>query len=246
MNITEIKSKLAKLLRLSESSNANEAAAAITKFESLCVQHGVAKDDITADFDPDKDEVIELPFGKLFKKRDYAVITIVGAVSSYYNGRTITTNPKENSYSGNRVLKVIASKSNQIQIEIYSEFLLETMEKIATKAKKNNPIAPRNFRQNFRKGFALTISERLFEMKKQQESQEFTDGGKPGLVIVEHNKREQKNALAFLNDKYPHRTQGGTTRMGYGYHEGKDAAQGVGLQKQAKGNTSPTLALTGS
>ena len=200
MNITEIKSKLAKLLRLSESSNANEAAAAITKFESLCVQHGVAKDDITADFDPDKDEVIEL----------------------------------------------IASKSNQIQIEIYSEFLLETMEKIATKAKKNNPIAPRNFRQNFRKGFALTISERLFEMKKQQESQEFTDGGKPGLVIVEHNKREQKNALAFLNDKYPHRTQGGTTRMGYGYHEGKDAAQGVGLQKQAKGNTSPTLALTGS
>ena len=244
MNITEIKSKLAKLLRLSESSNANEAAAAITKFESLCVQHGVAKADISADFDPEKDEVIELPFGKLFRKRDVAVITVVGAVAHYYNGRTITTCPKNNQTY--RVLQVIASKANQIQIELYAEFLLETMERISTKAKKDNLDAPRGFRQNFRKGFAQTIAERLFEMKKQQESQELSEAGKPGLVIMEHNKREQKNALAFLNDKYPHRKSGGRSRLGYGYHEGKDAAQGVGLQKQTEGKTSPTLALTGS
>ena len=244
MNITEIKSKLAKLLRLSESSNANEAAAAITKFESLCVQHGVAKADISTDFDPEKDEVIELPFGKLFRKRDVAIITVVGAVAHYYNGTTITACPKNNQTY--RVLQVIASKANQIQIELYSEYLIDIMEKISTKAKRENPNSPRGFRQNFRKGFAVTIRDRLYEMKKQQESQELSEGGKPGLVIMEHNKREQKNALAFLDDKYPHRRPNAGIRYRYGFHKGKDAAQGVGLQKQTKGNTSPTLALTGS
>ena len=108
MNINEIKAKLAKLLRLSKSSNANEAAVAVQKFETLCKQHGVAKQDITADFDPDKDEVIELPFGKSYKKRDIAIYRLIAAVAKYYNGVVMI----DNTLSNGKQLKIIASKAN--------------------------------------------------------------------------------------------------------------------------------------
>ena len=112
MNINEIKSKLAKLLRLSKSSNANEAAVAIQKFETLCVQHGVAKQDVTADFDPELDVIIETSFGKTYKKRDIAIYRLIAAVAKYYNGVLMIDNDRLDG----KQLKIIASKSNQIQI----------------------------------------------------------------------------------------------------------------------------------
>ena len=243
MNINEIKSKLAKLLRLSKSSNANEAAVAIQKFETLCVQHGVAKQDITADFDPELDVIIETSFGKTYKKRDIAIYRLIAAVAKYYNGVLMIDNDRLDG----KQLKIIASKSNQIQIELYSDFLIDEMERLSKQAKKENKHTPRSFRANFRKGFALAINKRLVELKKIQESQETTQENQPALVVVEHNQREQKAALSFMLEKYPDiRTSTSRYNAGHGHHEGQDAAQGVGLRKQTEGVTSPTRALTGS
>ena len=243
MNINEIKSKLAKLLRLSKSSNANEAAVAIQKFETLCVQHGVAKQDITADFDPELDVIIETSFGKTYKKRDIAIYRLIAAVAKYYNGVLMIDNDRLDG----KQLKIIASKSNQIQIELYSDFLIDEMERLSKQAKKENKQTPRSFRANFRKGFALAINKRLVELKKVQESQETSQDNQPALVVVEHNQREQKAALSFLMEKYPDiRTSTSRYNAGHGHHEGQDAAQGVGLRKQTEGVTSPTRALTGS
>lgn len=243
MNINEIKSKLAKLLRLSKSSNANEAAVAIQKFETLCVQHGVAKQDITADFDPELDVIIETSFGKTYKKRDIAIYRLIAAVAKYYNGVLMIDNDRLDG----KQLKIIASKSNQIQIELYSDFLIDEMERLSKQAKKENKQTPRSFRANFRKGFALAINKRLVELKKAQESQETSQDNQPALVVVEHNQREQKAALSFLMEKYPDiRTSTSRYNAGHGHHEGQDAAQGVGLRKQTEGVTSPTRALTGS
>ena len=243
MNINEIKSKLAKLLRLSKSSNANEAAVAIQKFETLCVQHGVAKQDITADFDPELDVIIETSFGKTYKKRDIAIYRLIAAVAKYYNGVLMIDNDRLDG----KQLKIIASKSNQIQIELYSDFLIDEMERLSKQAKKENKQTPRSFRANFRKGFALAINKRLVELKKVQESQETSQDNQPALVVVEHNQREQKAALSFMMEKYPDiRTSTSRYNAGHGHHEGQDAAQGVGLRKQTEGVTSPTRALTGS
>tara|TARA_R100000988_G_scaffold90209_1_gene53709 strand:- start:556 stop:1287 length:732 start_codon:yes stop_codon:yes gene_type:complete len=243
MNINEIKSKLAKLLRLSKSSNANEAAVAIQKFETLCVQHGVAKQDITADFDPELDVIIETSFGKTYKKRDIAIYRLIAAVAKYYNGVLMIDHDRLDG----KQLKIIASKSNQIQIELYSDFLIDEMERLSKQAKKENKQTPRSFRANFRKGFALAINKRLVELKKVQESQETSQDNQPALVVVEHNQREQKAALSFMLEKYPDiRTSTSRYNAGHGHHEGQDAAQGVGLRKQTEGVTSPTRALTGS
>ena len=243
MNINEIKSKLAKLLRLSKSSNANEAAVAIQKFETLCVQHGVAKQDITADFDPELDVIIETSFGKTYKKRDIAIYRLIAAVAKYYNGVLMIDHDRLDG----KQLKIIASKSNQIQIELYSDFLIDEMERLSKQAKKENKQTPRSFRANFRKGFALAINKRLVELKKVQESQETSQDNQPALVVVEHNQREQKAALSFMMEKYPDiRTSTSRYNAGHGHHEGQDAAQGVGLRKQTEGVTSPTRALTGS
>jgi len=243
MNINEIKSKLAKLLRLSKSSNANEAAVAIQKFETLCVQHGVAKQDITADFDPELDVIIETSFGRTYKKRDIAIYRLISAVAKYYNGVLMIDNDRLDG----KQLKIIASKSNQIQIELYSDFLIDEMERLSKQAKKENKQTPRSFRANFRKGFALAINKRLVELKKVQESQETSQDNQPALVVVEHNQREQKAALSFMLEKYPDiRTSTSRYNAGHGHHEGQDAAQGVGLRKQTEGVTSPTRALTGS
>ncbi len=243
MNINEIKSKLAKLLRLSKSSNANEAAVAIQKFETLCVQHGVAKQDVTADFDPELDVIIETSFGKTYKKRDIAIYRLIAAVAKYYNGVLMIDNDRLDG----KQLKIIASKSNQIQIELYSEYLIDEMERLSKQAKKENKHTPRSFRANFRKGFALAINKRLIELKQIQESQETSQENQPALVVVEHNQREQKAALSFLLEKYPDiRKSTSRYNAGHGHHEGQDAAQGVGLRKQTEGVTSPTRALTGS
>ena len=243
MNINEIKSKLAKLLRLSKSSNANEAAVAIQKFETLCVQHGVAKQDVTADFDPELDVIIETSLGKTYKKRDIAIYRLIAAVAKYYNGVLMIDNDRLDG----KQLKIIASKSNQIQIELYSEYLIDEMERLSKQAKKENKHTPRSFRANFRKGFALAINKRLVELKKIQESQETSQENQPALVVVEHNQREQKAALSFMLEKYPDiRSSTSRYSAGHGHHEGQDAAQGVGLRKQTEGVTSPTRALTGS
>ena len=121
------------------------------------------------------------------------------------------------------------------------------MERISKEAKKENKNAPRSFRTNFRKGFAQAIHRRLIELKKEQESKEIIENNQPALVLVEHNKREQKAALSFLLDNYPDiRRSSSKYSAGHGHSQGQEAAQGVGLRKQTEGVTSPTLALTGS
>ena len=55
MSTESIKSKLAKMLRLSKSNNEHEATNALHKFEELCREYGVAPTEVTADYDPERD-----------------------------------------------------------------------------------------------------------------------------------------------------------------------------------------------
>merc|ERR1712078_441022 len=115
------------------------------------------------------------PFGKSYKKRDIAIYRLIAAVAKYYNGVVMI----DNTLSNGKQLKIIASKANQIQIELYGDYLIEEMERISKEAKKENKDAPRSFRTNFRKGFAQAIHKRLIELKKEQESKEIIENNQP-------------------------------------------------------------------
>ncbi len=84
MNTESIKSKLAKMLRLSKSSNEHEATNALYKFEELCREYGVAPTEVTADYDPERDEVIAFYYGKKFRKQDPSYNIIIQAVAKYF------------------------------------------------------------------------------------------------------------------------------------------------------------------
>jgi len=234
----ELRAKLTKVLRLQTSCNANEAANAAQVLDKLCKQWEISPNDIDEDYDPEKDEAIEWAMGDIRIKQDVAINVLIGSVANYYNGRTIIahahdkwTTPRE---IKERQLKVIATRGNQIQIELYSEYLIETMEKLADDAKREDPLSPREFRQNFRKGFSITVRDRLNEMKKVQEKEGKPDISVPALIVVNRNTIERQSVNDFINCKYPRLKSGNHFKLGAGSAKGREAASSVSLNKQVE------------
>ena len=262
--LSEIKAKIAKVLRLQQSKNAGEAANAAALVEKLCSEYELSPSEISADYDPEKDEVIEFGFGRMFRKQDTAFNMLIGGVVSYFNGRTIITHvgdPLENrikaanGHTARRQLHIIATKANKIQIELYADWLIDEMERQADQAKSQNLLeaneknagSPPQFRGNFRKGFANELAKRLIAMRKEQERRGQPDLQMEALAVVNRNSLARNAVNKVLNDKYPRRRAGAKFSKGYGFSKGSEAAKKVGLNKQTTGSkTSPTLALTGS
>ena len=252
--LSEIKAKIAKVLRLQQSKNAGEAANAAALVEKLCSEYELSPSEISADYDPDKDEVIEFGFGRMFRKQDTAFNMLIGGVVSYFNGRTIITHVDPiagSAYSNTnfhrRQLHIIATKANKIQIELYADWLIDEMERQSDQAKEKNPGSPPQFRGNFRKGFANELAKRLIAMRKEQERRGQPDLQMEALAVVNRNSLARNAVNRVLNDKYPRRRAGAKFSKGYGFSKGSEAAKKVGLNKQTTGSkTSPTLALTGS
>ena len=149
-----------------------------------------------------------------------------------------------------RVMNVIASKGNKLQIELYFDYLVETMNKLADEAKKSGGYgtARSTYKTNWKKGFSKKIADRLVAMKNEQKRNGKPELNEPALVVLNRNSIEQKATLAFLNEQYPDRTKSRRTRhSGIGYSDGSSRAEDIGLHKQTTGrDTSPTLALTGN
>ena len=250
MNLNQVKDKIAKLLRLQTSSNAGEAANAAAFVEKLCAKYNVSSTDCE-DYDPEKDEVIEFQVGKAYRKANVPEQNLIHGVTKYFNGQTIITYVPSNSMfyePPKRVMNVIASKSNKIQIELYLEYLIETMDKLADEAKKSGGYgtARTTYKTNWKKGFSKKIADRLIAMKNEQKRNGKPELNEPALVVLNRNRIEQKATLAFLDEQYPNRTRSRRTRCsGVGYADGSSKAESIGLNKQT-GASKETLALTGN
>ena len=250
MNLNQVKDKIAKLLRLQTSSNAGEAANAAAFVEKLCAKYNVSSTDCK-DYDPEKDEVIEFQVGKAYRKANVPEQNLIHGVTKYFNGQTIITYVPSNSMfyePPKRVMNVIASKSNKIQIELYLEYLIETMDKLADEAKKSGGYgtARTTYKTNWKKGFSKKIADRLIAMKNEQKRNGKPELNEPALVVLNRNRIEQKATLAFLDEQYPNRTRSRRTRCsGVGYADGSSKAESIGLNKQT-GASKETLALTGN
>ena len=252
MNLNQVKDKIAKLLRLQKSTNVGEATNAAAFVEKLCAKYNVSSADCK-DYDPEKDEVVEFQVGKAYRKANVPEQNLIHGVTKYFKGQTIITYVPSTSMfyePPKRVMKIIASRSNRIQIELYLEYLIETMDKLSDEAKKSGGYgtARTTYKTNWKKGFSKKIANRLIAMKNTQARNGKPDLNKPALAVLNKNRIEQKATLAFLNEQYPNRTRSRrTVGTGVGYADGSSRAEDIGLHKQTTGrDSSPTLSLTGN
>lgn len=224
-----------------ESSNANEAACATEFLEKLCKQHGITANDINADYDPERDDVVVV---ELFRgyRLDKAESWVLNYITKFFNGRLIQFGGRDAGIT----LKIVASKGNQIQIELYFDYIMEVMTKLADKAKVANPGSPRSFKADFRKGFALTIGSRLKEMKAVKGDAGNSNTG-PGLTVADKDARELNAVNAHVEGYFGKiTTTKNTCVTRSGTRMGAQAASGVGLNTQVGGGSGGRLALSGS
>ena len=161
----QVIAKIQAMLRLQqETSFEGEAAAASKLIDKLCKEYGVSIEQAT-------ETIVEDEVLKQFKRADHAYNQIVNAVANYYDAKAYLHHTLEG-----RSVSIIGSQAQQIQVQLYSEYLLEVMEReaeVAYHAEKviadlHDRKVDRSFKINFRKAFALKVAERLKEMKEQE------------------------------------------------------------------------------
>lgn len=161
----QVIAKIQAMLRLQqETSFEGEAAAASKLIDKLCKEYGVSIEQAT-------ETIIEDETLKEYKRADHAYNQIINAVANYYDAKAYIHH-----YTGSNAVKIIGSEAQQIQVQLYSEYLLEVMEReaeVAYHAEKviadlHDRKVDRSFKINFRKAFALKVAERLKEMKEQE------------------------------------------------------------------------------
>jgi hypothetical protein len=243
---------------MQQSDNAGEAANAAAFVERLCREHGLTPDDISPDFDPERDVAIHWVSGMPFKRVDHADWSLLAAVARHYNGRTVQRQIRNtdgfelgthaHSYSSS-VIEVIATKGNRIQIELYYTYLKDVMERLADKAKAESVAegcTSRSFRLNFRKGFAQAISNKLREQKakvmEKTHQKDWAVGTDKCLAIMKRDSIESKAVDALVTQRFP-RLGAGTsgTFGGNGTRAGQAAGRATSVNKQATGYSAPRL-----
>ena len=235
----EIKAKIAKLLRMQASSNENEAANAALLVERLCRQHGISSAEVSADFDPEKDQAIAWDALAYGKRRDAAEVMLLSYVAGFFNGQCISKYRK-----GQNTIEVMATQGRRVEIELYFDFLRETMNSQADRAKaaEDPHKLDRGFRQNFRKAFVDSIGRRLHEIRRDQMQQERdaeqmprpAGTSAPGLVAQKRRNIEQQAVDALCRKLHPRLGSGSgfTGASGSGSQHGRAAGAKVGLNRQ--------------
>ena len=248
-----IKAKISKLLRLQQSDNASEAANAAAFVEKLCKEHGISPDECSPDYDPERDVAIYWTSGKPFKRVDHASWSLLSAVAKHFNGTTISRcirkdEPGYVEFKYFRTIEVLATKGNQIQIDLYFEYLSEVMEKLANKAKADHEAAgfygDRAFRGNFRKGFAAAIGEKLSYQRRQQmrEEQQQAPGVNGSLALLKRTEIEKREVSALVKERYPRLGSGSSgTYGGSGTSAGVAAGRSTSVSKQVTRSSTPAL-----
>tara|TARA_R100000734_G_C3312832_1_gene103980 strand:+ start:39 stop:815 length:777 start_codon:yes stop_codon:yes gene_type:complete len=248
-----IKAKISKLLRMQQSDNVSEAANAAAFVEKLCKEHGISPEECSPDYDPDRDVAVYWTCGKPFKRVDHASWSLLSHVAGHFNGTTVSRCIRSNEpgyveFKHYRTIEVLATKGNQIQIDLYYEYLSEVMDKLADKAKADHEAAgfhgDRAFKRNFRKGFAAAIGEKLSCQRRQQmkEEQQLAPGVNGSLALLKRTEIEKREVTALMNQRYPRLGSGSSgTYGGSGTSAGVAAGRSTSVSKQVTRSSRPAL-----
>lgn len=221
----KVKDLILKMLRLQESSNPHEAANAAAFVREMRSKYNVDPSNLKEESSCNLNVVNWEIFGG--KRVNVAEKILLVHVTNFFNGTVIL-----NKGYRSTTFDVFATEGNRIRIEIYFDYLVELMNKLADEAKKANPYSGRSFRTDFCKGFAMAISTRLQAMKSQDETNGVADS--TALVVLSRNKRERQAVEIEVAKKYEKLKASAevTVRVKGGYSSGKLAGGSVGLNQQ--------------
>ena len=256
--MTRSLSVLSKILGLTTSSNPHERRAAEEKLEKQLQAKGMSREQLENSLDmstvDEEIEAISFRYGKPYKRIDPATATILNAVARFYNG-SIVYAFDDADYSGDygykrvvtRHFEVFSSKKAQIEISIYTDFILQALDDEWTKHCKEDPfqvaMMGSSHRNNFRKGFAEDIKTRLKNMKKEEEENgrelqtESRTINQSALAVQKKNSSETEIIKAYKKQKYPklYSSSGTSHGIGSGASAGRSAGSSVGLSRQVAG-----------
>ena len=225
MDRQQVIAKIKSMLALQEGTDFDgEASAAAAMIDKLCKKYGITVDEAT-------EVVASDELYQSFKRLDTSFALIVNAVAKFYDAKAYIK-----TVNGNKSLQVIGSEAQQIQVNLYSEFLVDVMNREAEKAYKaekiiaelNGTKLSRSFKINFKKSFADQVSTRLREMKIEENR-------------VHEDKKAVDTALSKIRFNRTTSFKGG---VGAGAVAGADVGGSVSLNRQASGGGTQR-ALTG-
>jgi hypothetical protein len=222
MNRQQVIAKIQSILNLQKGTDFNgEAAAAANIIDKLCKQYGVTLNEAT------ETQVLDESFIR-FKRINHAHATLLNAVAHFYDAFAYIKNA-----SDSKSIQVIGSEAQQIQTQLYYEYLLSAMEKeceLAHKAEKalveiTGGSVSRSFKINFRKAFANKVALRLREMKLEENR-------------VHEDKNAVRSKLSTMRLRKASKSQGPS---GEGAMAGNAVGSTVSLNRQAKGSSQRAL-----
>ena len=252
--MTRSLSVLSKILGLTESSNPHERRAAEEKLEKQLLAKGITREQLEQQLDmatvEEEIEAISFRYGQPYKRIDPATATILSAVARFYNG-SVVYSFDDSDYSGDygykrvitRHFEVFSSKRSQIEIEIYTDYLLQSLEDDWAKHCKEDPfqvaMMGSSHRNSFRKAWANKVSNRFYNMKKDEEENgrqlqlDSKTVNQSALAVQKKNSSEKEIIRAFKQEKYPKLyASSGFTQGGSGSSAGRSAGGSVGLSRQ--------------
>jgi hypothetical protein len=217
MNRQQVIAKIKSMLALQEGTDFDgEASAAATLIDKLCKKHGITVDEATEVIASDE-------LYQSFKRLDTSLAMVVNAVANFYDAKAYV----KTDINGDKSIQVIGSEAQQIQVNLYSEYLLGVMNREADKAHKAEKIIAEltgaklssSFKNNFKKAFSNQVASRLQDMKKEENR------------VHEHKDAVSKalSTRRFTNGK---RYRGA---VGAGATAGAGVGDSVSLNRQASG-----------
>jgi len=248
--MTRSLSVLSKILGLTASSNVHEAKLAEEKLEQQLQARGITREQLEQQLDmstvDEEIEAISFRYGQPYKRVDPAVSIILNAVSYYYNGKVVFTNTDENEkyLKGNmRQMEVSANKSRRIEIEVYTDYLVQALQDDWLKHCKEDPFQVAMMgsahRNSFRKAWANKVCSRFAQMKRDEETNgreiqtESRTINQSALAVTKSNKTELAVVEEYYRKKYPSLgSSRGYTSGGSGASAGRSAGGSVGLSRQ--------------
>jgi len=243
-------SVLSKILGLTTSSNPHEAKLAEEKLEQQLQARGITREQLEQQLDmstvDEEIEAISFRYGQPYKRVDPAVSILLSAVCHYYNGKVVYTNEDENDRyldNGMRQMEVSANKSRRIEIEVYTDYLVQALQDDWLKHCKEDPFQVAMMgsahRNSFRKAWANKVWSRFAQMKRDEESNgreiqtESKTINQSALAVTKSNKTELAVVEEYYRKKYPSLSKGrGYTSGGSGSSAGRAAGGSVGLSRQ--------------
>ena len=218
MDRNQVIAKIKSMLKLQESTDFDgEASAAAAMIDKLCAKHGITLQEAKEVL------AVDEQFAS-FKKMDVAFAQIVNAVAKFYDAKAYV----KTDINGAKTIQVIGSEAQQIQVNLYSEFLVDVMNREADKAYKAEKIIAeltganlkRSFKINFKKAFAIQVADRLHDMKKEENR-------------VHEDKQAVDTALSKMRFNSSTKFRGAS---GAGATAGADVGSNVSLNRQASGS----------